>query len=177
MAVKVVNVRRARDEMNLAERSYLPEVVRGLGVTMKHFFANVFARKYTVTLSYPEERLEYPERFRGRHRLIARDDGQVRCVACMCCSTACPTRCITILAAEHSDAKIEKYPERFEIDLLRCIYCGMCVEACPCDAIRMDTGRHTLPEIGREEFVAPKLDLLDAGGISKATQGGVGRRA
>src|SRR5206468_4468088 len=96
MAARVVNVRAARDAMSLEERAYLPEVIRGLGLTMKHFFANLFARKYTVTVPYPEEKIPYAERFRGRHRLMVRDDGQVRCVACMCCSTACPTNCITI---------------------------------------------------------------------------------
>jgi NADH-quinone oxidoreductase subunit I len=161
--------------MTFAERAYLPEVLRGLGVTAKHFFANLFARKYTVTLNYPEEREAYPERFRGRHRLMVRDDGQVRCVACMCCSTACPTQCITIEAGEHADPTIEKYPVRFDINIIRCIFCGMCVEACPCDAIRMDTGEHCLPLDRRENFVLRKDDLTDPEGLSKAVQGGVGR--
>ena len=174
MAVKVVNVRRLQAEMNLAEQAYLPEVIRGLGITMRHFFANLFARKYTVTLSYPEQKEIYPERYRGHHRLTLRDDGQVRCVACMCCSTACPTDCITIDAAEHTDKKIEKFPERFDIDLLRCIYCGFCVEACPCDAIRMDTQEHVVPRMDRPGFVTHKLDLMKKNGslTSKAVQGG-----
>jgi NADH-quinone oxidoreductase subunit I len=175
MAVRVINVRKERDEMTLGERSYLPEVLAGLGVTTKHFFANLFRRKYTVTLEYPEQKEVYPERFRGRHRLMVRDDGQVRCVACMCCSTACPTTCITIEADEHKDTRIEKFPKRFDIDLLRCIYCGFCVEACPCDAIRMDTGRHVVPEQSREGFLVKKVNLLDPEGLSKAVQGGVGR--
>jgi NADH-quinone oxidoreductase subunit I len=175
MAATVVNVRRAREEMSVAEQIYLPEVVRGLGITMRHFFANVFGKKYTVTLNYPEEKLPYPERFRGHHRLTVRDDGQVRCVACMCCSTACPTNCITIDAGEHTDARIEKYPTRFDIDLLRCIYCGFCVEACPCDAIRMDTQAHVVPHDNREAFVANKVNLMERHGLrpSKAVQGGV----
>ena len=41
---------------SLEQRVYLPEVIRGLGVTAKHFFANLFSRKYTVTVQYPEER-------------------------------------------------------------------------------------------------------------------------
>lgn len=175
MAVQVVNVRRKRDEMNLAERAYLPEVIKGLGITTRHFFANLFRRKYTVTVNYPEEKIPYPERFRGHHRLTVRDDGQVRCVACMCCSTACPTNCITIEAGEHDDTRIEKFPVRFDINLLRCIFCGFCVEACPCDAIRMDTGRHAMPEYARPGFQRQKVNLLDPEGLSKAVQGGEGR--
>jgi NADH-quinone oxidoreductase subunit I len=175
MSARVVNVRQARDTMTPAERAYLPEILRGMGVTFRHFFANTFGRKYTVTLEYPEEKEVYPERFRGRHRLMVRDDGQVRCVACMCCSTACPTSCITIEAGEHEDPKIEKYPVRFDINHLRCIFCGMCVEACPCDAIRMDTQTHVVPHDARGEFVVHKEDLIDPNGPSKAVQGGAGR--
>jgi len=161
--------------MNLAEQAYLPEIIKGLGITMRHFFANLFGRKYTVTLNYPEERETYAERYRGHHRLTIRDDGQVRCVACMCCSTACPTDCITIDAAEHTDKNIEKFPERFDIDLLRCIYCGFCVEACPCDAIRMDTQAHVVPRMDRPGFVVDKVNLMESHGLktSKAVQGGV----
>jgi NADH-quinone oxidoreductase subunit I len=33
----------------------------------------------------------------------------------------------------------EKYPVKFEIDVLRCCFCGMCEEACPKDAIKLST--------------------------------------
>jgi ferredoxin len=85
---------------SLEQRVYLPEVIRGLGVTAKHFFANLFSRKYTVTVEYPEQKLKYPERNRGLHRLMLRDDGHVRCVACMLCPTVCPAHCITIVPEE-----------------------------------------------------------------------------
>ena len=32
-------------------------------------------------------------------------------------------------------AKVEKYPEAFDIDMIRCIFCGMCEEVCPEQAI------------------------------------------
>ena len=32
-------------------------------------------------------------------------------------------------------AKVEKYPEEFDIDMIRCIFCGMCEEVCPEQAI------------------------------------------
>jgi NADH-quinone oxidoreductase subunit I len=157
---------------DLAIRSYLPEIVQGLRVTGRHFFRNLLGRGETVTVQYPEERRPYAPRFRGLHRLMRREDGSVRCVACFCCSTACPSRCIEIVAGEHDDPAIEKMPVRFEIDQLLCIYCGMCEEACPCDAIRLDSGVHTAPALERAAFPTPKADLLSRGGLSVAKQGG-----
>jgi NADH-quinone oxidoreductase subunit I len=52
------------------------------------------------------------------------------------CSTACPAECITIEAGEDQRTR-EKFPVRYDIDLLRCIFCGYCVDACPEDAIYM----------------------------------------
>ena len=70
-----------------------------------------------------------------------RPDGTPRCVACNCCSTACPADCIAIVGADTGHDGVEKYPISFDIDILQCVFCGLCVEACPCDAIRMDTGK------------------------------------
>lgn len=158
---------------SLTQRVYLPEIIKGLGVTARHFFANLFFRKHTVTVQYPEERVAYPERFRGLHRLMLREDGNVRCVACMLCPTVCPANCITIVAEDTGDGK-EKRPQVFEIDELRCVVCGLCVEACPCDAIRMDTGVHAPAVDFRGDSVLGKRDLMKHGTQSVAVQGGVG---
>ncbi len=164
----------ARD---FSTQSYIPEVIRGVSVSMQHFFSNwkdmlrgerpdpVTQRldRGITTISYPEQKRPYPERFRGLHRLTVRDNGDPRCVACLCCSTACPAQCIYIEAGEYPEGDPrrghERFPVKFVIDELRCIFCGYCVEACPCDAIRMDTGVHPVPYDSRDQFIYKK-DLL-----------------
>ncbi|MBH24173.1 MAG: NADH-quinone oxidoreductase subunit I [Myxococcales bacterium] len=186
MAAQTVTLE--RQKRGFWVQTYLPEIFKGMGVTLKHFFGAIAKpSENIVTVSYPEEQRPYPARYRGRHRLMVREDGQVRCVACMCCSTICPANCIHIEAAEHDDPSVEKYPETFVIDQLRCIVCGLCVEACPCDAIRMDTGVHCSPFIAEDTddfnalegelrareraFYARDL-LMEAGDHSRAVQGG-----
>lgn len=165
--VKTVSLQRT-----LRDQIYLVEILRGLGLTLKHLFINLFGRRATPTIQYPEQLTKYPARFRGLHRLMKRPDGAVRCVACMMCSTACPSRCIHIEAGETGDPSVEKFPIVFQIDELLCVVCGLCVEACPCDAIRMDTGVHMHPVLSREAAVLSKTDLLKRAETSVAKQGG-----
>jgi NADH-quinone oxidoreductase subunit I len=176
-----------------AETTFFAATVKGLGITLKHFARNLFLpmRKAAVrgkagapvddawrneieTVQYPEEKVIYPERFRGLHRLMLRDDGNVRCVACMCCPTVCPAHCITIVPEESDNPGIEKRPAVFEIDELRCVVCGLCVEACPCDAIRMDTGDHAKPVEDRARAIETKESMMNRGIRSIAVQGGEG---
>lgn len=159
--------------MTLWERAYFPEVFRGLAVTGYRFWRNLVVHSLhlfglakqiegAITVQYPEERIPYPDTYRGRHRLTLKQDGAVQCTACFLCATACPADCIYIEAGEYLENPIEKFPLRYEIDTLRCIYCGFCVEACPCDAIRMDTGVHPGNRgFSRKAFVEDKDLLMD----------------
>ncbi len=167
------------EKADLRERMYLPDLIKGLGITITHFMRNLFGERdpnpqvvnrtgmsLVSTVQYPEEKIPYPEGYRGLHRLVPREDGKPRCVACYMCATICPAQCIYIEAGEYpeDDAAvesrvIEKFPTAFVIDELRCIVCGLCVDACPKDAIRMDTYTHTPSEYNRQGFVydIPKL--------------------
>ena len=143
---------------------YLLEIAKGLGLTMGHVAKNLVGGLVGLgsirTIGYPEQKRDIPEGWRGKHRLTTREDGSSKCVACMMCATACPAECIHIIPAESEDPDIERYPDRFDIDLLECVFCGMCVEACPVDAIRMDSGVYSLTAFDRESFMVTKEELM-----------------
>jgi NADH-quinone oxidoreductase subunit I len=150
-----------RTEMTFVEQAYLPEVVRGLKLTMGHFLRAFSKPESIPVLNYPEVQPFIPQNYRAKHRLMKRPDGEPRCVACFMCSTACPANCISIVATESKDGRIEKMPAKFDIDLLVCVFCGLCAEACPVDAIRMDTKKIALAADSREKFKVGIKDLLD----------------
>jgi len=154
--------------MTLSESVYLPEIVRGLGTTLRHMVTSWGQGKTSRTIQYPEQRREdlpveqggqLADNFRGVHRLNRDDAGRVKCVACMMCPTICPANCIHIVAQESPWDDREKYPQQFEIDELRCIYCGMCEEACPVDAIEL-TPEYDLVGVTRNEMIFDKEKLL-----------------
>lgn len=162
-----------REEMSFLEKIYVLEVIRGIRITFGRFFRNLFFHvlhlaglkkdvRAAASIQYPNERREYPARYRGRHRLTLHQNGDIKCTSCFLCATACPAKCIYIEACEHDDSNVEKFPLRYEIDTLLCIYCGYCVEACPVDAIRMDTGIH--PEVYPPDprmFIEDKETLME----------------
>jgi NADH-quinone oxidoreductase subunit I len=150
-----------RPQLTFWERTYFAEIFKGLLTTIGHARRTLTSPEKLPTLMYPEVKPDIPRDYRARHRLMKRPDGSPRCVACYMCSTACPARCINIVAEESPDHHIEKRPVKFEIDLLLCVFCGFCVEACPCDAIRMDTKEVVLASDKRSDFVIDKAKLMD----------------
>ncbi|MDP2916135.1 MAG: NADH-quinone oxidoreductase subunit I [Candidatus Aminicenantes bacterium] len=143
---------------------YFVELLRGIWITTRHFVVNMWfhtlnlfgiktKRKGAVTIQYPEQKKDLAARHRSLHRLMKREDGKPRCVACMLCVTVCPSECIVIEATEDPDPEIQKYPSTFVIDLNRCCFCGFCVEACPEDAIRMDTAKIDLAQTSHDALI------------------------
>ncbi|MCC6273887.1 MAG: NADH-quinone oxidoreductase subunit I [Deltaproteobacteria bacterium] len=149
-----------RPKLSLWDKLYLGAVFKGMWITLKHAVGNIFHQERILTYEYPEMKKPIPENYRAEHRLMRRPDDTPRCTACMLCATACPADCIEIVAAEHPDPRVEKYPAVYNINLLRCVYCSLCVEACPCDAIRMDTMKIEQAGYTREHFIVDKEYLL-----------------
>ncbi|NPV55638.1 MAG: 4Fe-4S dicluster domain-containing protein [Anaerolineae bacterium] len=141
------------------------EIIRGLGVTLGHFFDTYLedirwkGKRYRTkegiegrrnasvrgafTIQYPEEKLPVWEEFRYLPFLVydisAEGEREIRCTACGICSKVCPPQCIWITRKKDPETgrPITK-PEVFAIDVDICMNCGFCAEFCPFDAIKMD---------------------------------------
>ncbi|MCI0568425.1 MAG: NADH-quinone oxidoreductase subunit I [Acidobacteria bacterium] len=143
--------------LTLGERIYLPGIIKGMWLTLKHMF------RPKVTLRYPEEKLQVPDYYRGLPVLVADQNGRTKCVACFLCQWVCPPRAITIQAQELASSNVEKGPREFEINMLRCIMCGYCEEVCPEEAIFMSK-HYELTGKSRQELIFNKDQLLKLGG-------------
>ena len=151
-----------RKKMTLAERLYLPTIIGGFSVSIRHFF------RKKITLRYPEEKWTLPQGYRGIPHLVKDQNGRVKCVACQMCEFICPPKAIKVIPPgpdEHPErGEIEKEPAEFQIDMSRCIFCGYCQEICPEEAIFL-MNRYSMTTHSRKEMILNKEKLLELGGI------------
>ena len=104
-------------------------ILNGLRITMRNMFRG------PITVKYPHEKVELPERARWAVELKLDEDGAHRCTACMACEKACPDFIIKIDVTTAEDRS--KHIDLWDYQLGGCMMCGLCVEACPFDAIEM----------------------------------------
>lgn len=141
---------RKRD-LGFLEKIYIPEILRGMRLTISQMFKPKF------TIQYPEQKFAPPHSFRGRPVLVE-ENGVERCVACGLCSRVCPALAIEVQASETEQIK-ERYPVKFEINMVRCIFCGFCEEVCPEEAIVMSK-EYELVFSSQQEAIYGKDRLL-----------------
>lgn len=151
-------------ELNLIERTYLPSLATGLGITIKHFRKSLFSKQ--VTIRYPEQKRYLGPVFRGHHILKRDEQGRERCTACGLCAVACPAEAISMVAAEREKGeehlyREEKYAAQYEVNMLRCIFCGLCEEACPKEAIYLRHDKFVPVFTTREDVVYGKDQLVE----------------
>jgi len=92
-----------------------------------------------LTIQYPEEKRQLPERFRYIPMLIwDSEKNEDRCTACGICAKVCPPQCIWIVRDSDANGKPVTRPAEFYIDAAVCMSCSFCVEFCPFDAIKMN---------------------------------------
>ena len=155
------------DGISYKDSLYLPEIFRGMLITLKHF---LFTRPWTV--QYPEEIMPMAPRFRGRHVMKRDELNRERCTACYCCQYSCPADCIVIEAAEvtpdiQNNHPEDKYAKSFEIDLLRCIFCGFCQDACPKAAIFLEEEYALAGFSDRSTYILTKKQMMEPKGGEK----------
>ncbi len=134
----------------------------GLWVTIRHLFSK------SITLQYPTERWQMPERSRGVVVLLSdKETGELNCTACILCAKACPVGAIKIDRHRGDDKRWKL--DGFTIDNTICCYCGLCQEACNFDAILLTPKYefssyskpslvydvHKLQELGRDVEYTP----------------------
>lgn len=106
-------------------------LITGLGVTLKAMFMPV------VTVQYPRATCEIPPRFRGHTKLVG-DEGNTgpnKCIVCMACLRACPSKSIKKIEGEKKEGEKKKTCTEYILDFTTCSQCGICVETCPVDAL------------------------------------------
>jgi NADH-quinone oxidoreductase subunit I len=117
----------------------LTTILIGMSITLRHMFQK------KVTIMYPEQKLQLPER--ERNRLYVNIDD---CIGCDQCAKACPVSCIDIetIKAVPGDIvgktgttsqgkKKALFVPKFTIDFAKCCYCQLCVFPCPTECIYM----------------------------------------
>jgi NADH-quinone oxidoreductase subunit I len=108
----------------------IKNLVIGLFTTGKHL------GRHAVTLQYPREKWEMPERSRGIVVLLSdQETGQLNCTVCMLCERACPSSAIKI--EFEKDEKNKRVLKDFIVDFTICCFCGLCEDACNFAAIKL----------------------------------------
>jgi len=146
-------------DLTFMEKLYLPAILGGMVITIKHLF------RKKVTNKYPDTVREFTPVYRGVHVLKRDEQGRENCTACGLCAVTCPAEAITMTAAERKPGeenlyREEKYAAVYEINMLRCIFCGLCEDACPKDAIYL-TDRLIDAKYHRSNFIYGKDKLVE----------------
>lgn len=128
-------------------------ILKGMWITIRNMFRG------PITVQYPRERVELPERARWAVKMKLDEEGQHKCTACMACEKACPDFIIKIDTTTGEDRS--KHIDAWNYELGACMMCALCVEACPFDAIEMSHD-YELARTNPDELKVKLLEDTDA---------------
>jgi len=127
----------------------------GMTITSKHL------GRHAITIQYPEEKFEMPERSRGMVVLLSdKNTGNLNCTGCLLCMKACPTAAIRVDAPRGEDKK--RVLKSFTLDNGLCCFCGLCEEACNFCAIKL-TPKYEYSTLDKDELFWDMKKLQELG--------------
>lgn len=133
----------------------MKNLIKGLVITGKHL------GRHAITIQYPEEKWEMPERSRGIVVLLSdHETGELNCTGCLLCAKACPTAAIRIDAPRDENKK--RVMRSFDLDFGLCCFCGLCEEACSFSALKMAT-KYEFSTLTKEELIWDIHKLREVG--------------
>lgn len=130
-------------------------VIRSMVIAYKNLFRPV------ITVQYPHQKVELPERSRWAVALDLDDEGNHRCTGCQSCVKACPDYVLDLDITVNEDKS--KHINHYRYEIGACMMCGLCVEACPFSAIKMS---HDY-ELARTDVDMLTIDLLTDVDVAK----------
>lgn len=134
-------------------------ILTGMRITMRNMLRG------SITVKYPYEKLELPERARWAVAPTYDTEGMPKCTACMACIRACPYHILDLEVTTREDKT--KHIEHYSYEVGACMMCGLCVEACPFDAIEMSHD-YELACVDPAELTYDLLADVDAASAKRA---------
>ncbi len=133
----------------------IKNLVIGLFTTGKHL------GRHAVTLQYPDEKWEMPERSRGIVVLLSdQETGELNCTTCLLCQRACPASAIKIEYEKGEKGK--RFLKDFVIDFTLCCFCGLCEDTCNFAAIKM-APKYEFSTLNKEDLIWHTEKLQEMG--------------
>ncbi|MDI9481291.1 MAG: 4Fe-4S binding protein [Syntrophomonadaceae bacterium] len=136
-------------------------VLKGMAITLKHFFS----RKRTI--QYPEQMPELYERYRG-HLYLEFE----KCIVCGICSKTCPNGVLSLEDARDENTKKKKLLS-YTIDHQYCMFCNLCVEGCPAHCLHFDhdfeRSQYNRDDIKEVYHRPPEMDQVAPGTSTPGT--------
>ena len=137
-------------------------LIKGLGITLRHWFGK------NIVVQYPEVQPHLEDRFRGCLQMDF-----AKCIACETCVRICPNGALKLEAVKDEKTKKKKLM-KYTIDVQYCMFCGLCMESCPMGCLSFNHN-FELAKYNREDIAVvynrpPEMDAADENDAAAAAE-------